>query len=85
MKCHDGVCRGFGLNPAEIPRGAIVAVADLADCILMDEQFIATQSEQEILVGDWQPGRFAWKLENVVRAIAPVSVKGKQGLWNLEI
>jgi hypothetical protein len=82
MNCHIEFCKIFDLNPAEIPKGAIVAIANLVDCIEMCPTFIGTQSESEIKAGDWQPGRFAWRLENV-RAIAPIPLKGHQGLWNI--
>lgn len=38
----------------------------------------------EINFGDFSPGRYAWKLENV-RAIDPFPVKGRQGLFEVEI
>jgi len=68
---------------AEIPLGAVVAIADLTDCILMDEEFILKQSSFEQYLGLWEVGRYAWKLENV-RAIKPISATGKQGLWKWE-
>ena len=82
MKCHIEFCKNFDLNPAKIPKGAIVAIANLTDCIEMTPEFIASQSEAEIRAGDWQPGRFAWQLEIVWR-IEPIPLKGKQGLWNI--
>lgn len=60
--------------------GAIVAIAELTDCILMDEKFILKQSSFEQFLGLWEVGRYAWKLENV-RAIEPIAASGKQGLW----
>lgn len=68
----------------EFPLGAIVAIADLTDCILMDREFINLQSDTEKRCGDWQIGRYAWKLENV-RAIEPIPQRGYQGLWNWEV
>lgn len=65
---------------SELPAGAVIAIAQLTDCILMTEKFIAAQSETERACGDWTPGRYAWKLENV-RTIEPVEIAGKQGLW----
>jgi len=64
----------------EIPLGAVVAIAELTDCILMDEDFILKQSSFEQYLGLWEVGRYAWKLENV-RAIKPITATGKQGLW----
>lgn len=43
------------------------------------DYFVPT--EREIALGDWTPGRYAWELANV-KPIAPIPVKGKQGLWN---
>lgn len=37
-------------------------------------------SDQEVSFGDWMPGRVAWEFANV-KAITPVRVGGKQGLW----
>ena len=67
-----------------ISLGAIVAIAELTDCILMDEEFISKQSSFEQYLGLWKPGRYAWKLENV-RAIEPIAATGKQGLWKWKI
>jgi len=67
-------------NISELPAGAVVAIAELIDCVQMTSEFIASQSETEQACGDWTPGRYAWKLENV-RAIEPIAIAGKQGLW----
>ena len=42
-------------------------------------------SKKEIALGDWTPGRYAWKLANVKILQSPIPVKGKQGLWNFEM
>ena len=42
-------------------------------------------SKREIALGDWTPGRYAWKLENVKILPEPIQVKGKQGLWTFEM
>lgn len=68
----------------EFPTGVVVAIVDLVDCIPMTPEFIRQQSPQEIEWGDWQPGRWAWKLENVKELAMPPAVKGAQGLWNLK-
>jgi hypothetical protein len=36
----------------------------------------------EILFGNWTPGRYAWQLENVHQLVTPIEVKGHQRLWN---
>lgn len=38
----------------------------------------------ELLFGDWTPGRFAWGLANVKMLDKPIPCKGKQGMWSWE-
>lgn len=70
--------------------GCIVAIADLTNCGRMMpaegykaewEVRISDQTELELAVGDWAPGRYAWKLENIKALTEPIPCKGKQGLW----
>ncbi len=42
------------------------------------DYFIPT--EEEMALGDWTPGRFAWELKNV-KPMDPIPAKGQQGLW----
>lgn len=75
---------GLPCTRESVPLGAVIAIADLVDCIEMDVAFIEAQSDLERSVGDWQVGRFAWQLVNV-RPIVPVAAKGKQGLFKWEM
>jgi hypothetical protein len=50
----------------------------------MTAEFIGQQSQTEILCGDWQPGRYAWKLENITAIAAPFAVKGRQGFYEVD-
>lgn len=72
-------------NIEHLACGEIIVIADLTDCILMTPEFIAAQDPTETDFGDWQPGRYAWKLENVRVLECPARVSGKQGLWNYAI
>lgn len=76
FKGEDGL---FFTYVSQLPFGKVVAIAHLADCIKMTEKFIDAQPETEVACGDWQVGRYAWKLENV-QTIEPIECKGKQGL-----
>jgi phage N-6-adenine-methyltransferase len=64
--------------------GYAIALVDLVDCIHMSAEFIAEQSRTEILGGDWQVGRYAWKLENIQPLAKPFAVKGKQGFFSIK-
>lgn len=102
-----------------LPRGAIIATAELMDChqiqaesdgtpfyrylpsateILQLQRDFPGQKDyrgqrirrfpaaerNELLFGDWTPGRYAWELANVQMLTEPILAKGKQGLWNWE-
>lgn len=38
----------------------------------------------ELLFGDWTPGRYAWEVKNVKMLPEPIPAKGHQRLWNWE-
>ena len=57
------------------PRGAIVGVAALVDCI--DSQPIDTEQAQ------WWTGPIGWVLSDVIAFERPIPCKGVLGLWNV--
>jgi hypothetical protein len=65
--------------------GQAIAICNLTDCIEMTAEFIAEQSRTEILCGDWQVGRYAWKLENIQPIEKPFPVKGRQGFFKVSL
>ena len=78
----DVAIEAFGMEAIlDLPRGSTICVVDLVDCIEMTPEFIAKQSPTELAVGDWKPGRYAWKLENP-REVEHVKLSGSQGLWD---
>ena len=87
MISHLNRAFNLSIDGDKLPLGAIVALTDLTDCLEMVSEANATDvpnsiivesvSELERLLGDWQPQRYAWKLENV-RAIEPIPCLGKQ-------
>lgn len=69
--------------------GCVLAVADLVRCeatrglvLMKDSPLTYEISEQEMEWGDFSPGRFAFKLENVRPLSAPTWAKGQLGLWD---
>lgn len=61
----------------DLPLGAIICVGDLTDCI---PTVLVPQNEQRL--GNFLPGRFAWKIEHVKVLLNPISIRGQQGLWD---
>lgn len=83
-----------------LPLGSIVACAELVGCweIAADplgpficrphmadgKTFEHVVTGNEVLFGDWTPGRYAWEFANMNMLPEPIPAKGKQGLWNWE-
>lgn len=67
-------------TPGDLPRGAIIAVVDLVDC-LETGIWSFVPPEPELSFGDFSQGRFAWFTENVRRLKVPLPCKGALGLW----
>lgn len=79
-----------GLDPLNLPSGAIVATCELVDVEPADECRDAILEDylsrdlpppRVLAMGDFSKGRFAYLLRNIVRVEPPITAKGKQGLW----
>lgn len=83
-----------------LPRGAIVAVAELYDCrptieardgklgwsgYLDNRLNYWDLTDQERAFGDYSPGRYAWLLANIRALPEPIPAKGAQGLWRWNV
>ncbi len=92
----DEVRADLGIvDPDNLPRGEIIAIAELVDCRIIglrDDKEITLVGlggkedicvrGNEIKFGDYTPGRFGWILENVQVLKNPIPVKGHQKLWD---
>lgn len=70
-----------------LPFGAVVGIVKVVDCIPTERlvQSFGTDhkiSKQERRLGNYAPGRYAWKLEVIELFSEPIPCAGKQGLWN---
>lgn len=79
-----------------LPLGAVIATAELVDCVptgvLVQRGEIPRHTsegvpviwqltEQERAFGDYSPGRFAWLLTDVRPLAEPIPARGALGLW----
>jgi len=39
--------------------------------------------ETDRVFGNWEPGNWAWQLENLQVLDRPISIAGKQGIWKV--
>jgi activating signal cointegrator 1 len=67
----------------DLPRGCVVAVANLVDCVPITQEFAASLSPLEWAAGNYEPGRYAWMLENVVELRTPLPVTGGQKFFEV--
>lgn len=74
-----------------LPLGGVVAVVELVEIIPVEvwlqrhchRGLVMEKHVNEFAFGNYEPGRFAWKLENVRRLKSPVACPGRQGFWTL--
>lgn len=62
----------------KLPRGRMIGVVRLAGCYPTESLDV---DAVEQLTGNWEPGRFAWRLEDARLFADPPEVKGRQGFF----
>jgi activating signal cointegrator 1 len=80
------------LKKLDYPLGKIIGVVNLTRVFKMvneiendfDNLNIACVTAQEQVVGDWQPGRFAWQLKDPKKFLEPIEHRGTQGLRKVD-
>jgi len=72
---------GIEIDYEKLSRGMAILIADLTDCIQITEKFRSEQNSSELLCGNWELGRWAWKLENIRLIEFPVPLKGQQSIF----
>jgi len=64
-----------------IPVGMILAVGELTACVEASRLAPSlTTADRE--AGNFEAGRFAWRIDNMRPLAQPVPATGRQGLWN---
>jgi hypothetical protein len=92
---RTALARSALMNPGRMPRGEIVAVVEVADCLptgrlasglevprhcsRTDEIWQLTEWERAF--GDYGPGRYGWLLADVRPLPTPIPYRGALGLW----
>lgn len=60
--------------------GHILCVVNLFDCQSAQAMF---PEDDELLFGDFSPGRYGWMMKDVRRLATPVPCRGRQRIWNV--
>jgi hypothetical protein len=64
------------------PRGALIAVAQIADVVPVEELPKWAPDDREAKFGDFRPGRYAWLLTDIVPLI-PIPYRGERALFDV--
>lgn len=91
-KATTNALKNAGLSLHCLPLGYVIATAELVGCWKIGQRVLGTLSiyladgalgitGDELIFGDWTPGRYALELANVKRLDSPIPAKGQQGLW----
>lgn len=76
------ICGAYG-DYDKMP-GSIIAVSNLIDVVTV-EKVIPELTWLERACGDYSPGRFAWRLKDIVHLEEPIPAKGHQQLWEFDV
>jgi hypothetical protein len=66
----------------DFPFGSIIAIGILKGCYRTSLN-LPNVTIQELDLGDWSTGRWAWRIEDVRALETPVHVRGAQGIWEV--
>lgn len=73
------LAHGGYMDARELPRGAILAIANIA--WIKPTTFENPPEEPERSFGNYAPGRYAWHIDHVMPLPRPVLARGYQSLW----
>jgi len=65
----------------DFTRGALVGMVRVVEVVSTE---VGAPSELEAAVGDWTPGRFAWRCLGQDRFRRPIPYKGRQGFFSID-
>jgi hypothetical protein len=69
-------------HSSDLPRGVLLGTVELLDCVPAEEVYPCL-SEDEICLGNFSLGRWAWKLANPLPLAMPVPWCGRLGLFDV--
>lgn len=74
------IIKQYNLDEKSIPQGCILGTCTIKD-VIKSEYLINNISEDELLLGNYNKGRFGWVLNDICPFDTPIPAKGKLGLW----
>ena len=80
---EDQLQEGLLHPDSDLPRGAIIAVAELTAC-LRTEDVLPTIERVEKMYGNYEAGSWAFRLENIRVLSEPIFCRGALSFWPVE-
>lgn len=78
------VCDQFGsLWRLELPRGALVGAVRIIACESTLGMCVEKHEQDDLLCGDFSPGRFAWRRAEYRVFSSPIQYRGAQGFFDV--
>ncbi len=75
----DFTPRGLPLNEFRWPLGVALGSGVVASCQRVET--VEPASDADRAAGDWRPGRFAWRFEQLQPFDDPIPLRGRQGIF----
>jgi hypothetical protein len=76
-------CEEYGLDPATLPRGALVGYVDIVGVVEVNEGNWEELRDQHLALGDFPGERVGWRLANAERLPEPIPTKGRRQFFNV--
>jgi activating signal cointegrator 1 len=67
-------------GPDDLPLGCVVATCQIVG-VMATDRVDRTRLGKERILGNFEPGRYAFYLEDIMRVDPPVPARGQLGLW----
>jgi activating signal cointegrator 1 len=76
QKVDHGACMEFGYDYSTIPRGSVLCIVNVIDCVRFPHPSARPDS-----YGDFTDGRYGFLLSLLEIFDEPIPAKGMQGIW----
>lgn len=76
---YRSVLQSAGITYDRLPIGAVLATCELIECEKISPAAIPCYPEYAF--GDFNPGWYAWKLQDIRALSEPIPARGHRGLW----
>ncbi len=80
---RDALDCGSDFKVKNMALGSAVGVVNMCMCWDIHQGFTKEQTDTELIMGNWEPGRFAWQADKPHAFETPVPFKGQQGFFEI--